>query len=68
MKTDDEINCEDSAFEHSPKGFDLERYMAMLDEPGMTDDQKRSFVGALQGMFQNIIDAAFESPPPKREA
>jgi hypothetical protein len=68
MRIDDETHCGRSAFEQSPKGFDLECYMAMLDEPGMTDDQKRSFIGALQGMLQNIIDAAFETQSPEREA
>lgn len=68
MTIDNETHRGRSAFEQSPEGFDLERYMAMLDEPGLTDDQKRSFIGALHGMLQNIIDAAFESPPPEREA
>lgn len=57
MITDDAAHCEHSVTEQPPKDFDLERYVAMLDEPGMTDDQKRSFVGALQGMFQNLIIA-----------
>lgn len=44
----------------SAHGFDLDRYIQLLDEPAMSDAQKREFVGALWGLLQNFVDAAFD--------
>jgi len=41
----------------------MQRYMGLLDEPGMTDLQKRQVIEALQGIVQYFVDAAWGDDP-----
>jgi hypothetical protein len=42
---------------------DMDRYMALLDEPGMTDAQKRQIIEAVNGIVQNVVDHAWGDDP-----
>jgi hypothetical protein len=47
---------------------DMQRYMEMYDDPGMTDEQKRQIIAAMYGIVQNFVDRAWGDDPVQQAA
>lgn len=46
---------------------EIERYRVLLRDLGLTDEQERDLIGAVQCVVENLIDAMFKSAETRHE-